>query len=106
MIAPLPWSFSICDIAAASSFSFSSVISHLGGGNWKLGPAEPLTWVLRRESASPLPRDVTKCGVYHSIHLRAIPFFYPARTESCHPEGPTLVGLEGSQPQCCRPRTA
>src|SRR6266404_9657265 len=41
MIAPLPWSFSICDIAAASNFSFSSVISHLGGGNWKLGlPAQ------------------------------------------------------------------
>src|SRR5260370_42447159 len=26
IIAPLPWSFSICDIAAASNFSFSSVI--------------------------------------------------------------------------------
>jgi hypothetical protein len=32
MIAPLPWSFSICDIAAASNLSLSSAISHLGGG--------------------------------------------------------------------------
>jgi hypothetical protein len=33
MIAPLPWSFSICVIAAASNLSLSSVISHLGRGN-------------------------------------------------------------------------
>src|SRR5580693_5102183 len=39
MIAPLPWSFSICDIAAASYLSFSSVMSHLGGGNFESGPA-------------------------------------------------------------------
>jgi hypothetical protein len=36
MIAPLPWSFSICDIAAASNLAFSSVISHLGGGSRNL----------------------------------------------------------------------
>jgi len=30
--------------------------------------------VPRRESASPSSRDVTKCGVYHSIHPRAILF--------------------------------
>src|SRR5208283_1099099 len=33
MIEPLPWSFSICDIAASSNFVRSSVISHLGRGN-------------------------------------------------------------------------
>jgi len=31
--------------------------------------------VPRRESASPVPRGVTKYGVYHSIHLRAILFY-------------------------------
>ena len=31
--------------------------------------------VPRRERASPLSRDVTKHGVYHSIHLRAILFY-------------------------------
>src|SRR6266480_5300863 len=34
-----------------------------------------MAWVLRRESALPLLRDITKCVYYHLIHLRAIPFF-------------------------------
>jgi hypothetical protein len=33
MIEPLPYDFSICDIAASSNFAFSSVISHLGRGD-------------------------------------------------------------------------
>ena len=32
----------------------------------------PMAGAPRRESASPVYRDVTKCGVYHSIHPRAI----------------------------------
>ena len=33
-----------------------------------------MAWVLRRESASPAIGDVTKCGAYHSVHCKAIPF--------------------------------
>jgi hypothetical protein len=36
MIEPLPYDFSICDIAASRSFAFSSAITHLNSGNWEI----------------------------------------------------------------------
>src|SRR5215467_1668241 len=36
MIEPLPYDFSICDIAASRSFAFSSAIAHLNRGNWEI----------------------------------------------------------------------
>jgi hypothetical protein len=38
----------------------------------------PMAWVLRWENAWPVIGDVTKCGAYHSIHLRATLLFQPS----------------------------
>src|SRR5215467_1089753 len=61
MIEPLPYDFSICDIAASSNFCFSSAISHLGRGN-------------RNFHFTPGDGDFTKHKNYHSVAPPATPF--------------------------------
>src|SRR4029077_16611195 len=73
MIEPLPYDFSICDIAASSNFAFSSDISHLGRGKYE-------TFVSCGTGTGLHGRDlraVTSRGVYHSFLLGVLLYLSP-----------------------------
>jgi len=68
------------------------------------GSAEPVAGVLRRESAWPVFKDVTKCGIYYSIHLRAILFRSGFAFEGVILRARRLSGSKDLNLKCCRHR--